>query len=439
MTTPSDRSVHARPRIVAGLAALLVLVASATFAQDATPSAEGSPSGALPEGITEEMAERIEAVVDAVPPLREIEPTAEVPFRVVDRETFKTELEALFREDYTPELLAAEDALLTRLGFLGADDDLEELMMSLYRTQVLAYYDPRAGAFTIVGPVESIGPLEEVVVAHEYAHALHDQRWDLEGTRITDLSRSDEILAHQALMEGDATAVMFDWAARELDLGELLGISGEAFTRQDERLMRRIPPLLRRQLESPYLDGFAFVNALRGRGDWPAVDAAWDARPRSTEQILHPDLYPAEEPVTIELPDVASALGSGWTTAYAQTLGEMQIGVWVADGREGQTLLPGVPAPLPGAEAAEGWGGDRLVSLDGPDGAWAVVWQTAWDSDGDAREFRDAALAAMRDLDGASDVIDASISGDLADPMLVLVADGRSTLDSVRTALGLEG
>ena len=92
------------------------------------------------------------------------------------------------------------------------------------------------------------------------------------------------------------TALMFDWAARELDLGDLLGIAGSAFTRQDERLMRRIPPLLRRQLESPYLDGFAFVNALRGRGDWAAVDAAWEDRPRSTEQVLHPDLYPDEEP-----------------------------------------------------------------------------------------------------------------------------------------------
>ena len=98
-----------------------------------------------------------------------------------------------------------------------------------------------------------------------------------------------------------------------------------------------------------------------------------------------------------------------------------------------------MPAPLPRADAAEGWGGDRLVSLDGPDGAWAVVWQTDWDSDRDAREFRDAAVAAMRDLAGASDVIDASISGDLAAPMLVLVADSRSTLDGVRTALGLEG
>jgi hypothetical protein len=440
VTAATDRRSRRRLATVAGFAIGLTLVASNTIAQDATtaPDASDAPI-ALPEGISERMAERIGEVVGAVGPLRELEPTAEVPSRVVDRETFTSEIEGIFHEEYTPEHLAAEDALLTRLGFIGEDDDLEQLLLSLYESQVLAYYDPRTGAFTIVGPLERIGPLEEVVVAHEYAHALQDQHWDLEGTRITDLSRSDEILAHQALIEGDATAVMFDWAARELDLGDLLGIAGESFTRQDERLLRRMPPLLRRQLESPYLDGFAFVNALRGRGDWAAVDAAWEQRPRSTEQILHPDLYPDELPIEIELPDIAAALGSGWTGAYEQTLGEMQIGVWVADGREAQTLLPGLPAPLPRAEAAEGWGGDRLVSLDGPDRTWAVVWQTAWDSGRHAGEFRDAAVAAMRDLDGASDVIGASIGGDLAAPMLVLIADSRSTLESVRTALGLEG
>ena len=41
-------------------------------------------------------------------------------------------------------------------------------------------------------------------------------------------------------------------------------------------------------------------------------------------------------------------------------------------------------------------------------------------------------------LDGVSDVLDASIVGDLSDPVLVLVADSRSTLKEVRTALGLE-
>ncbi len=80
----------------------------------------------------------------------------------------------------------------------------------------------------------------------------------------------------------------------------------------------------------------------------------------------------------------------------------MQIGVWVADGEKSRPLFPVLPAQLPRAGAAAGWGGDRLVSLDGPEGSWAVVWQTDWDSDADAREFREVARDVMKDLPGAS-------------------------------------
>ncbi len=96
-------------------------------------------------------------------------------------------------------------------------------------------------------------------------------------------------------------------------------------------------------------------------------------------------------PVEVNLPDVAAALGPDWSDSYEQTLGEMQIGVWVADGKKRQSLFPALPGQLPQAEAAAGWGGDRLVSLDGPDGAWAVVWQTDWDTKNDQKEFRQAA------------------------------------------------
>ena len=302
---------------------------------------------------------------------------------------------------------------------------------------MLAFYDPRTTTFTLIGPVESIGALEEIVVAHEYGHALQDATWDLEGSRIKDLSRSDAILAQQALIEGDATALMYEWAERELGFLDLLRVSAQALTDQDSRRLARMPDILRRQLEFPYLDGYAFVNAVRARGGWDAVDEAWDVPPISTEQVLHPELYPDELPVQIALPDVAAALGQGWIESYQQTLGEMQTHVWVADGRRPRSLFPVLPAQLPRAEAAAGWGGDRLVSLDGPDGAWAVVWQTDWDTEIDQQEFRKAARDAVKDLPGAHEVADADVTGGLSSPVLVTVADSDGTLRAVQAALGL--
>ena len=422
---------------IAGLG--LVVGSSGTLAQEVSPIPETEPvaeASPLPPGFTQKMARAVSKVIDEVPAIRGLPPADGVSYRVIDQAAFLAELESLFRSEYSDAYVAAEDAAFTRLGLLDEEDDLAALVLSLYDSQTLAYYDPRTKTFSLIGPTERIGSLESVVVSHEYDHALQDAAFDLEGRRIKELDRADAILAQQALVEGDATAVMYDWAARELDLLDLLQVSASALTSQDSKVLRRIPTILRRQLEFPYLDGFAFVNAIRGRGDWAAVDEVWDAQPVSTEQVLHPELYPDELPVDVTLPDVAALLGPGWTTSYEQTLGEMQTGVWVADERKAQQLFPALPAQLPRAEAAAGWGGDRLVSLDGPDGAWAVVWQTDWDSQQDAREFRDAARDAMKDLTGSHIVSDADLSGGLSSPVLVLVADGDDTLGSLQAALG---
>ena len=440
------RRLHMRgPRalIVMAFAGLCVILSGSLApiaAQDASPAVEPSSAAGtstLPEGFTRKMADAVDEVIAETVPVRQLPAAEGVTFRVVDAETFSEELKDLFRSEFPDDYVAAEDDLFTRLGLLDADDDLEQLILSLYESQVLAYYDPVTKTFSLIGPLTEIEAFEALIVSHEYGHAMQDARWDIDGTRIRDLSRSDEILAHNALAEGDATALMYDWAARELKLAQLLRISGEALTRQDDKVLARVPPILRRQLEFPYVDGLAFVMALRGRGDWAAVDEAWVARPQSTEQILHPDLYPDEAPVEVVLPDIAALLGPEWMTSYAQTMGEVQIGVWVADGRKPETLFLKLPGQLPRAEAAAGWGGDRLVSLDGPDGSWAVVWQTDWDTAADAAEFRKAARDAMKDLGGAHQVVDVDIAGGLSSPVLVMVADSKGTLDAVETALGL--
>ncbi len=440
-STPSRGTRFLGTAVVSVLLLGSVGIASPAWAQDASPApgVEASPEATpLPDGFTPKMARKVTAVIEGVLPVRGLPAADAVAYRVIDDETFLSELEALFREEYSAAYIDAEEAAFKRLGLLGQEDDLEELILSLYDSQVLAFYDPRTTTFSLVGPIDKIGPLESVVVAHEYGHALQDATWDLEDRRVRELDRSDAILAQQALIEGDATAVMYDWAARELKLADLLRVSAIALSKQDDKKLRKTPAILRRQLEFPYIDGFAFVNAVRGRGDWDAVDAAWDAQPVSTEQILHPELYPRELPVEVELPDIAAALGPGWSNSYEQTLGEMQTHVWVADERKPRSIFQALPAQLPRADAAAGWGGDRLVSLDGPDGAWAVVWQTDWDTDVDAKEFRKAARDAMKDLSGAHTATGADVTGGLSSPVLVLVADSEGTLSAVNAALSLE-
>ncbi len=109
-------------------------------------------------------------------------------------------------------------------------------------------------------------------------------------------------------------------------------------------------------------------------------------------------------------------------------MGELDISVLLGDAEDG-------------AAAADGWGGDRVVTLDGPDGAWAVVWQTAWDGDTDADEFSGMADAAMGDLPGAHVVLRGAdmTGGGLPSPSLVVVASDQGVLDALLSGTGLGG
>ena len=111
------------------------------------------------------------------------------------------------------------------------------------------------------------------------------------------------------------------------------------------------PRVLQAALVAPYVDGFAFVQELRRRGGWAAVDAAWQELPASTEQLLHLDKYLAREPVAeVPIPPL-DALGSGWAVDDQDVLGEQGL----------RLALEQWTHRADAHEAASGWGGDRYV------------------------------------------------------------------------------
>jgi hypothetical protein len=135
------------------------------------------------------------------------------------------------------------------------------------------------------------------------------------------------------------------------------------------------------------------------QGGYGAVNDAYENLPLSSEQILHPEKYLAgEEPVDVDIrDDLAAVFGSGWTLDTRDTLGELQLKVWL---REGGLL--GDQARI----ATEGWGGDRIALLAAPDsGGDVIVISTAWDSAADAAEFRDAATAVVAGLGRGGSVV----------------------------------
>lgn len=388
----------------------------------ATRSGEASPSSSSGSG--EDGYAAIEAIVREIRGLDEQRP---VEPEVLDEAALGEYVRAEFDEQNPPEYVAAYDRLLKHLGLVPPDADVQELYFELLESQVVGLYDPQSDRMFVVSRPGTPGVLDDATYAHEYGHALQDQAFDLEAVQAWATDQGDRSIARLALIEGDAMLVMTLWAQRELTSEQLLELATSSSPEQDA-VLDRMPAILREQLLFPYTAGLNYVLGLQLTGGWEAVDAAFADPPDTTEQILHPER--ADEPaVEVRFPsDLASSMGEGWAEVLQDTLGEFQLGVWLRE------------AGLTSAQADEigdGWGGDRVVLLEGPAGAWAVAVEIAWDSSADAQEFRAAAGDLVGLLEGAGGEADV-LARDQRSTTVVIASDA-GALGRLANRLGLAG
>jgi len=273
------------------------------------------------------------------------------------------------------------------LGLLNTEDDLRSMVI---REDVMAGL---AGAF---GPEQT--QEARLVLVHELVHALQDQRLGL-GESYEKARTADGDNAFRAVVEGDATLAMLAHALRQQgiplsaatagiqQMGDYLDLN--ALVRGEK--LDDAPAILRVTLVAPYLRGLQFVAAVQGRGGWPAVNNAHRRPPATTEQILHPEKYFAREPgEEIEMPDNSEVLAAGFKRIEEDTLGELELSVYLGQGRPSGT----------DDAAAAGWAGDLLVVYTRGEEV-AAVWWTTWDTNGDAEEaFRAARALSPRDSAG---------------------------------------
>lgn len=285
------------------------------------------------------------------------------------------------------------------LGLIDPDEDLQSLFSAVLGEQVIGYYDPDTGRLVVRDDVMEglsgeFGPEQmqeaRLVLVHELVHALQDQRLGL-GASYEEERTADADNAFRSVVEGDATLAMLAHALRQQgiplsaatagiqQMGDLVDLDGLV---RGEKL-DEAPAILRVTLVAPYIRGVQFVAAVQARGGWPAVNNAHRDPPTTTEQILHPEKFFAHEHgEPIEVPDNEDLLAAGFERAAEDTLGELELGVYLGQDRPSGT----------NDRAAQGWGGDRLVVyVRGSERV--VVWWTTWDTEEDAKEAYQAARA----------------------------------------------
>ena len=293
-----------------------------------------------------------------------------------------------FFADYTPED-AAKDALeLSVLGLLEPGFDLLQFYLDLYSEQIAGYYDSETKEMYVVGG--GFTGLERMTYAHEYTHVLQDQHYDLEnGLNLNDdtcKADTEYCAAVSALVEGDAVLSEQQWFlsnGTEQDRNDIINFQQT----YSSPVYDSAPAFMQEDFLFPYQQGYDFVNSLYSRGKWAAVNAAYANPPVTTEQILHPEKYPDDKPVAVEIEDYAYNLGPDWSEYDRNVMGEWYTYLILGAGRSANIRLNQEDAKT----AAAGWGGDTYIFLiNETSSETAFIWLSTWDTQKDSNEFFEA-------------------------------------------------
>jgi len=366
---------------------LAALVATALLATACTPvDSTSSPSAAAAvETLPPDQVEAYRRISAQVVEIRGLDAPDRVEPQVIDADTLRANLEADFDASNSNEEILIAERVYKGLGLLPADADLRDIYLDLQGSQVIGYYDSAVNELYIVSRSGILGPTERLTYAHEFTHELQDLHFDLESLGLDATDQGDRSLAVLGLVEGDAVSAQTTWMTGQLTPEELAQVAGESLDPDMLEVLARTPAILLETSLFPYQAGPAFVTTLIARGGYDAVNAAYDDLPASTEQVLHPDKYfDREPPLDVAFPtDLATRFGTGWTFDAQDTLGELQLRVWLREGGAAGDVA---------REAVEGWGGDRVALLTSPDGGGdLIVLVTEWDTAADAVAFRNAA------------------------------------------------
>jgi hypothetical protein len=336
-----------------------------------------------------QMTRQIDQIQSQVIEERGLQPVHPVPFILLSTDELRLNVTNDFLVDYTDEKMADDVMKLSTIGLLEPGFDMKSFYTELLSEEVAGYYDNDTQEMFVVQGQGFEGP-EHLTYAHEFTHVLQDQTYDLKnGLNYSDEAcekDSERCTAIQALVEGDASLSEITWFqnyASNQDQKQIVDfINSTSFP-----VMDSAPAYLQDDFVFPYNQGYAFVQAIYDQGGWPAVDAIYKNPPVSTEQILHPERYPSDTPIPVELPDLTSALGNGWREVSHNQMGEWYTYLILARATNANARLDDTTAQ----NAADGWGGDEYMTLhNDATNSTAFVLKTIWDTPSDAEEFATA-------------------------------------------------
>ncbi|PSP74887.1 hypothetical protein BRC81_17065 [Halobacteriales archaeon QS_1_68_20] len=338
----------------------------------------------------------------------------DVPVEVKTREEYQQELE----EDGTFDSSENEQVhqnVKWRASFLvDKDTDAMEELKAFYAGGVLGYYDPAADEIVVISPSNEDGVpsgLDEMTLAHELAHALQDQHFNISQSKFRGATTESDN-AVSGLVEGDAHYMEHLYQQR------CQSAEWECLERPDDRGGGGDYNIgLWATQYAPYSEGPTLIQQRHENQGWEAVNEMYENPPASTAQLIHHEKYPGEKPsdVTIEdrssdawsVPEIEGGINYAsygeaglyvmfWYPSYEATQSSGQLTNVVIDYQDffnfqgpGGELAPIGPYDY-SHEITDGWDGDKLLPYANDAGETGFVWKLQWESDQDAQQFVDA-------------------------------------------------
>ena len=309
-----------------------------------------------------------------------------VNFDYLSKDDLSSFLDQIIDAQLPPEKFSQYEFTLKHFGIVKPDVDLKRLIIKMLSDQIGGLYDEQTGKLYVMEQFDLSKILSKIILAHEICHALQDQHYNLKEWPLKEKDNDDLAIAASCVLEGDATILMGEWTVRhgEFSLGMLKDAPGLLWMNQ--KTMSYAPPVLIEQLTFPYNEGMKFMQACKFSSDIRYEDV-FKNPPQSTEQVIHPEkyLYDIDVPTFIRLKDYSKKLGKKWTHSYTNVFGEAGIQIWM------KSKIGSIIAN----RAAAGWDGDRFdIYRQGEE--YLFVWTSIWDTEKDAREFKDAYLQARK-------------------------------------------
>ncbi|MBT8207534.1 MAG: hypothetical protein KJO18_04610 [Acidimicrobiia bacterium] len=349
----------------------------------ATTTSTLAPDAPVDDDVAREIRAEIDELIVLTEEIRGLPFLTEPEITVLNAADLSDRVAAMIEEDIDREEIERADALNTLLGMMDEDEDLMQIFLDVYSEQVAGFYDGGTGELVVRAKADGLSPLDRSIVVHELVHALTDQHFQWYPTleNLGDTRRFEEAAALRALLEGDATYFQIVYL-ESLSVAEQFALATEALE-ADTSAIDAAPEFIEAELAFPYNDGYLFTLELVDQGGIAAVDQAYVDIPVTTEQILHPDRYVAnDDGFAVSLPPTSV---SGWTVVEDGVFGELGLQL---------LLLESVPAGDI-TQASTGWRGDAYRVLTAGDDV-AIVLEYLGETERDAIELTEALIDHIR-------------------------------------------